>query len=114
MFCVSFVTHINIDNALKLNNLSHANKIIFNSLFSGASFTRMAGRQSQKAGGGIDGETIATFEINLQKNLQNIREELLQGKKGSVCCSNHPAKRCLYPVAMVTGQARVQLLPLIK
>lgn len=36
--------------------------------------------KAKKAGGGIDGETIASFEINLPKNLQGIREELLQGR----------------------------------
>lgn len=36
--------------------------------------------KGKKAGGGIDGQTLATFEINLKKNLQAIRQELLQGK----------------------------------
>ncbi len=36
--------------------------------------------KSKKAGGGIDGETIATFEINLKENLRGIREEIMTGK----------------------------------
>lgn len=36
--------------------------------------------KAKKAGGGIDGQTLATFEIDIQKNLQNLREELLMGK----------------------------------
>ena len=36
--------------------------------------------KAKKAGGGIDGETLASFEINLQKNLETLREELLLGK----------------------------------
>ena len=36
--------------------------------------------KAKKAGGGIDGETLASFEINLQKNLQEIKEELQQGR----------------------------------
>ena len=36
--------------------------------------------KAKKAGGGVDGETIATFEVNLERNLQTIREELMAGK----------------------------------
>lgn len=36
--------------------------------------------KAKKAGGGVDGETIATFEVNLEQNLQTIREELMAGK----------------------------------
>ena len=35
--------------------------------------------KAKRAGGGIDGESIATFEINLQNNLAKIRDELLSG-----------------------------------
>ena len=36
--------------------------------------------KAKKAGGGIDGESVASFEIGLKENLADIREELLQGK----------------------------------
>ena len=36
--------------------------------------------KAKKAGGGVDGETIATFEVNLDGNLRAIREELIAGK----------------------------------
>ena len=32
--------------------------------------------KAKKAGGGIDGESVASFEINLKENLGKIREEL--------------------------------------
>ena len=35
--------------------------------------------KAKKAGGGIDGESVASFEINIRENLDKIREELLQG-----------------------------------
>lgn len=35
--------------------------------------------KAKKASGGIDGESVASFEINLRENLGKIREELLQG-----------------------------------
>lgn len=35
--------------------------------------------KAKKAGGGIDGESVASFEINLKENLGKIRDELLQG-----------------------------------
>lgn len=35
--------------------------------------------KAKKAGGGIDGESVASFEINLKDNLDRIRDELLQG-----------------------------------
>lgn len=35
--------------------------------------------KAKKAGGGIDGESVASFEINLKENLGKIREEPLQG-----------------------------------
>lgn len=31
------------------------------------------------AGGGIDGESVASFEINLKDNLSSIRDDLIQG-----------------------------------
>ncbi len=36
--------------------------------------------KAKKAGGGVDGETIATFKVNLEQNLQSILEELMAGK----------------------------------
>ena len=36
--------------------------------------------KAKKAGGGVDGETIATFEVNFEKNLRSIQEELMAGK----------------------------------
>lgn len=36
--------------------------------------------KAKKAGGGIDGANIATFEINLSSNLNMIREELATGQ----------------------------------
>lgn len=36
--------------------------------------------KAKKAGGGIDGATVATFEINLQNNLEKIREDLIAGQ----------------------------------
>lgn len=36
--------------------------------------------KAKKAGGGIDGASIATFEINLSNNLNKIREELTTGQ----------------------------------
>lgn len=36
--------------------------------------------KAKKAVGGVDGETIVTFEVNLEQNLQTIREELKTGK----------------------------------
>ena len=35
--------------------------------------------KAKRAGGGIDGESLASFEINLPSNLNIIREELLTG-----------------------------------
>lgn len=35
--------------------------------------------KAKRAGGGIDGETLATFEINLQNNLEKVSEELKAG-----------------------------------
>lgn len=35
--------------------------------------------KAKKAGGGIDGESISTFEINLQNNLEKVSEELKSG-----------------------------------
>ena len=35
--------------------------------------------KAKRAGGGIDGETLATFGVNLHKNLSSIRKELLEG-----------------------------------
>lgn len=32
--------------------------------------------KAKKAGGGIDGESVASFEINLKENLGKIRDEL--------------------------------------
>lgn len=32
--------------------------------------------KAKKAGGGIDGESVASFEINLKENLGKIREKL--------------------------------------
>lgn len=36
--------------------------------------------KAKKAEDGVDGETIATFEVNLEKNLRSIQEELVTGK----------------------------------
>ncbi len=36
--------------------------------------------KAKKAGGGVDGETIATFEVNLNANLHAISDELMAGK----------------------------------
>ena len=36
--------------------------------------------KAKQAGGGIDGATVATFEINLANNLNKIREELSAGQ----------------------------------
>lgn len=35
--------------------------------------------KAKKAGGEIDGESVASFEINLKDNLSSIRDDLIQG-----------------------------------
>lgn len=36
--------------------------------------------KAKRAGGGVDGESIATFEVNLRKNLEDLSEELRMGR----------------------------------